>query len=207
MFAQESHASSPAARQPPIKLAPTRSPRTRPTRSYSRLETRRSNRRTASNRRANHGQATKPPSPLFKLAKSTCSIASPPWQITRLQQIQGCPRRKLQTAHRSRLDPESETSSVGQARISPRPLLRHRPQMDRRSHSLGRRRCKAFKPSAARSPPARRSTTRSATATTTRSRRPFEPRLAAILATVAWNNVQNPTGKDKTKPRPPIFPS
>jgi tetratricopeptide (TPR) repeat protein len=30
--------------------------------------------------------------------------------------------------------------------------------------------------------------------------RPFEPRLAAILATVAWNNVQNPTGKEKDKP-------
>jgi len=29
--------------------------------------------------------------------------------------------------------------------------------------------------------------------------RPFEPRLAAILATVAWNNVQNPTGKDTSK--------
>jgi ABC-type transport system substrate-binding protein len=30
--------------------------------------------------------------------------------------------------------------------------------------------------------------------------RPFEPRLATILATVAWNAVQNPTGKDNTKP-------
>lgn len=29
--------------------------------------------------------------------------------------------------------------------------------------------------------------------------RPFEPRLASILATVAWNNVQNPGGKDKSK--------
>src|SRR6202007_3127037 len=28
--------------------------------------------------------------------------------------------------------------------------------------------------------------------------RPFEPRLAAILATVAWSNVQNPPNKDKT---------
>ena len=30
--------------------------------------------------------------------------------------------------------------------------------------------------------------------------RPFEPRLAAILATVAWTNVQNPTGKEGSKP-------
>jgi tetratricopeptide (TPR) repeat protein len=30
--------------------------------------------------------------------------------------------------------------------------------------------------------------------------RPFEPRLAAILATLAWNSVQNPTGKENTKP-------
>ncbi len=29
--------------------------------------------------------------------------------------------------------------------------------------------------------------------------RPFEPRLATILATVAWAKVQNPTGKDKSK--------
>jgi ABC-type transport system substrate-binding protein len=29
--------------------------------------------------------------------------------------------------------------------------------------------------------------------------RPFEPRLATILATVAWTNVQNPTGKEKNK--------
>jgi ABC-type transport system substrate-binding protein len=30
--------------------------------------------------------------------------------------------------------------------------------------------------------------------------RPFEPRLAAILATVAWANVQNPEGKDQPPP-------
>jgi ABC-type transport system substrate-binding protein len=30
--------------------------------------------------------------------------------------------------------------------------------------------------------------------------RPFEPRLAAILAVVAWSSVQNPSGKDKDKP-------
>jgi tetratricopeptide (TPR) repeat protein len=29
--------------------------------------------------------------------------------------------------------------------------------------------------------------------------RPFEPRLASILATVAWTNVQHPTGKQKSK--------
>ncbi len=29
--------------------------------------------------------------------------------------------------------------------------------------------------------------------------RPFEPRLAAILSTVAWSSVQNPTGKNKNK--------
>jgi ABC-type transport system substrate-binding protein len=34
--------------------------------------------------------------------------------------------------------------------------------------------------------------------------RPFEPRLASILATVAWTNVQHPTGKEKTKVSPDL---
>ena len=43
--------------------------------------------------------------------------------------------------------------------------------------------------------------------------RPFEPRLASILATVAWSSVQNPSGKnseskggDQTKPKSPEKP-
>jgi tetratricopeptide (TPR) repeat protein len=36
--------------------------------------------------------------------------------------------------------------------------------------------------------------------------RAFEPRLASILATVAWTNVQNPTGKEKTKASTDIPP-
>ena len=99
-------------------------------------------------------------------------------------------------------DPEFETPAIGEARISPRLCF----GIDRKwivdKISLGRQRdAKASKPSAARSPPAHRSTTRSATATTTRSR----PARSSHASPRSWRPSPGPTFKiqlARTRPRP-----
>ena len=158
------------------------------------------NGRPASDRRTNHDAATKPPSRHFKSAKSMCSTAFR--------------HGKSPVFSRFKTSTSQATSCLPSTSLIPnlkRPLLAKREfrralcfGIDRKwivdRILLGGGAMQGFQAisgpfpaGASLNDPIRYGYNDQIPP------RPFEPRLAAILATVAWNNVQNPTGKDKDK--------